>query len=77
MNLRALLYGEGILNNAISFVMYRTIGASKDIKDLTSGQEHIIFASGYFALVFVCSCLIGVLAALIISLVKLHLIKRS
>ena len=67
-NLFSMIFGESILNDAVSIVMYRTIvgGQHEDY----SYSKHVIVSFYNFLVVLVGSILIGALLALCVSLVS-------
>ncbi len=73
INLYSIVYGESVLNDAVALVMYQTVLAFKEIE---FNAINILTAVGSFLRLFVSSALIGILFALLLSLLfrysKLH-----
>ncbi len=66
INLYSMVYGESIFNDAVALVMYKTV---LTFKETEFNAQSALAATGPFLKIFICSTLIGVLFAIIITMV--------
>jgi sodium/hydrogen exchanger 8 len=73
INLYSIVYGESVLNDAVALVMYQTV---LTFKENEFNVTNILIAVGSFLRLFISSALIGILFALLLSVLfrysKLH-----
>jgi sodium/hydrogen exchanger 8 len=66
INLYSMVYGESVLNDAVALVMYKTV---LTFKETEFNAKSAVAATGTFLKIFICSTLIGITFALIVTVI--------
>jgi sodium/hydrogen exchanger 8 len=66
INLYSMVYGESVLNDAVALVMYKTV---LTFKETEFNAQSALAATGTFLKIFISSTLIGVLFAIMVTMV--------
>merc|ERR1719167_1103836 len=74
--LYSLIFGESVLNDAVSIVFYKILRSMVGGEQIISFQKHFFRVIGQFCAIFVASFLIGLIVALMASLI-LRVLHKS